>query len=101
MRRNLTPRRLSGLTNLRISVLESHAPSVPPYRDARAKSPLRVVDPTPRQIPAPESIQRALDLLASSQRPLIILGKGAAYAQADANIRSFIEQTGIPFLPMS
>jgi oxalyl-CoA decarboxylase len=69
--------------------------------DAGAKSLLRVVDPTPRQIPAPESIQRALDLLASSQRPLIILGKGAAYAQADANIRSFIEQTGIPFLPMS
>ncbi len=69
--------------------------------DAGAKSLVRVVDPTPRQIPAPESIQRALDLLASAQRPLIILGKGAAYAQADANIRSFIEQTGIPFLPMS
>src|ERR1700722_4313905 len=52
--------------------------------DAGAKSLLRVVDPTPRQIPAPESIQRALDMLASAQRPLIILGKGAAYAQADA-----------------
>jgi oxalyl-CoA decarboxylase len=62
---------------------------------------VRVVDPTPRQIPSPESIQRALDLLASAQRPLIILGKGAAYAQADADIRSFIEKTGIPFLPMS
>ena len=62
---------------------------------------VRVVDPAPRQIPAPESIKRALDLLASAQRPLIILGKGAAYAQADADIRSFIEKTGIPFLPMS
>jgi len=62
---------------------------------------VRVVDPTPRQIPSPESIQRALDLLASAQRPLIILGKGAAYAQADADIRSFIEKTGVPFLPMS
>ena len=69
--------------------------------DAGAESLARVVDPAPRQFPAPESIQRALDLLASAQRPLIILGKGAAYAQADANIRSFIEQTGIPFLPMS
>ena len=59
------------------------------------------VDPAPRQIPAPESIQRALDVLASAQRPLIILGKGAAYAQADADIRSFIEKTGIPYLPMS
>src|ERR1700691_4596282 len=69
--------------------------------DAGVNSLVRVVDPTPRQIPAPESIQRALDLLGSAQRPLIILGKGAAYAQADADIRSFIEKTGIPFLPMS
>jgi oxalyl-CoA decarboxylase len=69
--------------------------------DTGVKSLVRVVDPTPRQIPAPESIQRALDLLVSAQRPLIILGKGAAYAQADADIRSFIEKTGIPYLPMS
>ena len=69
--------------------------------EAGANSLVRVVDPAPRQIPAPESIQRALDLLAGAQRPLIILGKGAAYAQADAEIRSFIEATGIPYLPMS
>jgi oxalyl-CoA decarboxylase len=69
--------------------------------DAGVKSLVRVVDAAPRQIPAPESIERALDLLASAPRPLIILGKGAAYAQADADIRSFIEKTGIPYLPMS
>jgi oxalyl-CoA decarboxylase len=69
--------------------------------DAGEKSLVRVVDPAPRQLPSPESIQRALDLLASAQRPLILLGKGAAYAQADADIRSFIEKTGIPYLPMS
>src|ERR1700691_365589 len=40
--------------------------------DAGVNSLVRVVDPTPRQIPAPESIQRALDLLGSAQRPLII-----------------------------
>jgi oxalyl-CoA decarboxylase len=65
------------------------------------KSLVKVVDPAPSQIPAPESITRALDLLATAKRPLIILGKGAAYAQADKDIRSFIETTGIPFLPMS
>jgi oxalyl-CoA decarboxylase len=69
--------------------------------DAGVNSLVRVVDAAPRQIPAPESIQRALDLLASAQRQLIILGKGAAYAQADADIREFIEKTGIPYLPMS
>lgn len=69
--------------------------------NAGPKSLVRVVDAAPRQIPAPEPIRRALDLLASAQRPLIILGKGAAYAQADADIREFIEKTGIPYLPMS
>ncbi|WP_020176835.1 oxalyl-CoA decarboxylase [Methyloferula stellata] len=65
------------------------------------KSLVKIVDPAPKQIPAPENISRALALLASAKRPLIILGKGAAYAQADKDIRSFIETTGIPFLPMS
>jgi oxalyl-CoA decarboxylase len=69
--------------------------------EAGAKSLVKVVDPAPSQIPAPDSIKRALDLLASAERPLIILGKGAAYAQADKDIRAFIETTGIPYLPMS
>ncbi|MFE7565370.1 oxalyl-CoA decarboxylase [Streptomyces sp. NPDC057539] len=61
----------------------------------------RAVDPAPAQIPAPESVTRALDLLAHAERPLIVLGKGAAYARADQAIRSFVETTGAPFLPMS
>ncbi|WP_375481674.1 oxalyl-CoA decarboxylase [uncultured Mycobacterium sp.] len=61
----------------------------------------RVLDPAPRQLPAPEAVDRALGLLAQAQRPLIVLGKGAAYAQADNMIRRFVETTGIPFLPMS
>ena len=60
-----------------------------------------VVDPAQRQLPGPEAVQRALDLLESAARPLIILGKGAAYAQADADIRALIEKTGIPYLPMA
>ncbi len=61
----------------------------------------RVVDPAPRQLPAPEAVDRALGVLTQAQRPLIVLGKGAAYAQADNVIREFVETTGIPFLPMS
>jgi oxalyl-CoA decarboxylase len=68
---------------------------------AGAKSLIEVVDPAPRQIPAPEAVKRALELLQSAKKPLIILGKGAAYAQADADIRTLIEKTGIPYLPMS
>jgi oxalyl-CoA decarboxylase len=65
------------------------------------KSLIKVVDPSPRQIPAPEAVQRALDLLKTAKKPLILLGKGAAYAQADAEIRALVEKTGIPYLPMS
>ena len=68
---------------------------------AAADTVWRVVDPAPRQLPAPEAVDRALDLLARAQRPLIVLGKGAAYAQADNVIRELVESTGIPFLPMS
>src|SRR5688500_13979509 len=69
--------------------------------DAGAKSLVKVIDAAPAQIPAPDAVMRALDLLKGARRPLIILGKGAAYAQADDQIRSLVEKTGIPFLPMS
>ncbi len=62
---------------------------------------IKVVDPAPRQIPANDALQRALDLLKGAKRPLILLGKGAAYAQADADIRKLVEHSGIPYLPMS
>jgi oxalyl-CoA decarboxylase len=69
--------------------------------EAGAKSLVKVIDPAPAQIPAPAAVKRALDVLKSGKRPLIILGKGAAYAQADDDIRALVEKTGLPFLPMS
>src|SRR5687767_3748323 len=69
--------------------------------EAGRQSLIKVVDPAPRQIPAADAVKRALDLLKSAQRPLIILGKGAAYAQADADIRALVERSGIPYLSMA
>ena len=69
--------------------------------EAGKRSLIKVVDPAPRQIPAPDAVQRALALLKNAKRPLILLGKGAAYAQADADIRTLVEKSGIPYLPMS
>ena len=65
------------------------------------KSLIKVIDAAPAQIPAPSAIKRALDVLKSAKKPLIILGKGAAYAQADEAIKAFVEKSGVPFLPMS
>ena len=69
--------------------------------EAGRKSLVKVIDAAPEQIPAPAAVRRALDLIKSAKRPLIVLGKGAAYAQADDRIRALVEKTGIPFLPMS
>ncbi|WP_213285265.1 oxalyl-CoA decarboxylase [Bradyrhizobium sp. sGM-13] len=68
---------------------------------AGARSLVKVIDAAPAQIPAPSAVKRALDVFKGAKRPLIILGKGAAYAQADNEIRAFVEKTGAPFLQMS
>ncbi|MEM8699908.1 MAG: oxalyl-CoA decarboxylase, partial [Pseudomonadota bacterium] len=62
---------------------------------------VQVIDPAPAQIPAPEAVARAIEVLKSAKKPLIILGKGAAYAQADEAVRALVETSGFPFLPMS
>jgi oxalyl-CoA decarboxylase len=69
--------------------------------EAGRKSLVKVIDAAPAQIPSPASITRALDVLKSARKPLIILGKGAAYAQADDAIKALVEKSGVPFLPMS
>ena len=65
------------------------------------KSLVEVIDPSPKQIPSPDAVARAAAILKEARRPLIILGKGAAYDQCDDIIRTFVERSGIPYLPMS
>ncbi|MGW0606105.1 oxalyl-CoA decarboxylase [Streptomyces sp. NPDC002640] len=71
--------------------------------DARkgAASLWKLIDPAPRQLPQPAAVDRAVELLERAERPLIVLGKGAAYSRADESIRAFVEATGIPYVPMS
>jgi len=46
-----------------------------------------------------EGIEKAADLLRRAERPLVVFGKGAAYARAEEAIRKLVDTTGIPFLP--
>lgn len=62
---------------------------------------IKVVDPAPAQYPSPTAIDRALDVLKGAKKPLIILGKGASYAQCDDKVKEFVEKTGIPYIAMS
>lgn len=59
------------------------------------------VDPKAKTYANPASIDRAVELLKSAKRPAIVLGKGAAFIQADETVKQFVESTGMPFFPMS
>jgi 2-hydroxyacyl-CoA lyase 1 len=56
-----------------------------------------VADP-PRMQALPEGIEGALNLLEQAQRPLVIVGKGMAWARAEDEVRGFLERTQLPFL---
>lgn len=60
-----------------------------------------VVDPAPKQAPSDEAINRAVEVIKGAKKPLIILGKGAAYAQSEKLVQKLVADTDIPFLPMS
>ncbi|GAB1599297.1 2-hydroxyacyl-CoA lyase 1-like isoform X1 [Argonauta hians] len=54
---------------------------------------------SPRVHAPPEDIKKALRVLSTAHRPLVIIGKGAAYSQAEEELRHFLSVTGLPFLP--
>ncbi|XP_039125955.1 2-hydroxyacyl-CoA lyase [Dioscorea cayenensis subsp. rotundata] len=47
----------------------------------------------------PLDIEKAVSLLRSAERPLIVFGKGAAFARAEDSLKKLVDTTGIPFLP--
>ena len=59
----------------------------------------RIVPLPPRAASDPVKIQVLARLLKSAKAPLVVVGKGAAYSQAEATIRKLINQTKLPFLP--
>ena len=57
--------------------------------------------PNPAMPPAQASIDEALKLLSEAKNPLMLVGKGAALAQAEDELKEFVSKTDIPFQPMS
>lgn len=47
----------------------------------------------------PEKIKVVAGLLRSAAAPLLVIGKGTAYTQAEYVVRQLVDQTKIPFLP--
>ncbi|XP_056656244.1 2-hydroxyacyl-CoA lyase 1 [Monodelphis domestica] len=55
--------------------------------------------PPPIPVADPAAVAAAASIIQKARQPLLIIGKGAAYAQAEENIRTLVEQCGLPFLP--
>jgi acetolactate synthase-1/2/3 large subunit len=45
----------------------------------------------------PVQVERAIELLAAAQRPIVVTGSGVLWSGASAELRDFIESTGLPF----
>ncbi len=57
----------------------------------------RVPEP-PRMVAPTENIEAALDVLEGAERPLVLVGKGMAWAHAENEVRDFIDRTQLPFV---
>ena len=57
----------------------------------------RVPEP-PRMIAPTENIEAALNVLEGAERPLVLVGKGMAWAHAESEVRAFIDRTQLPFV---
>ncbi|OJD13618.1 hypothetical protein AJ78_05940 [Emergomyces pasteurianus Ep9510] len=58
-----------------------------------------LVPSPPKPSGDPAVVLKVAQLLKSARAPLVVVGKGSAYARAESSIREFVETTGIPFLP--
>ena len=59
--------------------------------------PQRCPEP-PRMTTTAENVDAALAALKGAEKPLVIVGKGMAYARAEDEVREFIERTQLPYL---
>ncbi len=57
------------------------------------------VGPPPPMLGDPGLVEKAVRLLISAKNPLIIVGKGAAYANAEGSVRELVNKYGFPFMP--
>lgn len=71
----------------------------PSPMDRKVDKPVVSVSPPPKPAASPDLITSATRLIQASSAPLVIIGKGAAYARAESTIRSLISKHHLPFLP--
>jgi 2-hydroxyacyl-CoA lyase 1 len=68
-----------------------------PIEEGTVVQPPVVADP-PRPLADPAAVEAALQTLRQAERPLVVIGKGAAYSRAEDEVKDFIERTQLPYL---
>ncbi len=53
----------------------------------------------PRPYTSIQKIKQVIEAIKKARKPLIIIGKGAAYSHAENEVRQLVENLKIPFLP--
>jgi 2-hydroxyacyl-CoA lyase 1 len=85
----------TGFVDLPADIIND--PFIPENEDSMYETP-QIADP-PKGGGDEARIDIIVDLIKNAKAPLVLIGKGAAYARAEESIRAIIEQTQIPFLP--
>ncbi|KAI8088353.1 thiamine pyrophosphate enzyme, N-terminal TPP binding domain-containing protein [Thamnidium elegans] len=72
-----------------------------PIRNKQVLDSIQVskIPSAPKSMANPSDLNEAVALLKNAKSPLIVIGKGAAYARAEKEILQLVEKTGSPFLP--
>ncbi|XP_055985641.1 2-hydroxyacyl-CoA lyase 1 [Sorex fumeus] len=55
--------------------------------------------PPPISLADTSAVYTAVSVIRNAKKPLLIIGKGAAYARAEESIRRLVDQCKLPFLP--
>lgn len=79
--------------DLPADLIESKVQSIQHFQPARP------VPHPPSAGADPARLFKITQLIKNARAPLVVVGKGAAYAQAELEIRELIENTLLPFLP--
>ena len=66
---------------------------------AEESHPTSVVPSPPRPAPDQKRMAIVAEMVTSAKAPLVVIGKGAAYARSEDSIRCLIDRTMIPFFP--
>ena len=63
------------------------------------KSEGRICEEAPRPFTSKQKIEEIFSALQSAKKPLFIIGKGAAYANAEKELNQLMNDLKLPFLP--